>query len=158
MSELVVQDTFGIGINDYEEVTKYATFTIGGEMFGVNALNVQEIVLFQRMTEVPHSADYILGLINLRGQIVTAIDLRYRLTNTNTEINEDSMNFILKTEQGICSVIVDDVGDVMDINETSMEPAPETMDSKMREYVSKICKLEDRLLCILDIEKIVKVE
>jgi purine-binding chemotaxis protein CheW len=157
MSELVVQDTFGIGINNQEEVTKYATFTIGGEMFGVNALNVQEIVLFQRMTKVPHSADYILGLINLRGQIVTAIDLRFRLTNTSTEINEDSMNFILKTDQGICSVIVDDVGDVMDINETSMEPAPETMDAKMREYVSKICKLQDRLLCVLDIEKIVKV-
>jgi purine-binding chemotaxis protein CheW len=158
MSELAVQDTFGIGINSHEDITKYATFTIGGEMFGVNALNVQEIVLFQRMTEVPHSADYILGLINLRGQIVTAIDLRYRLTNENTEINEDSMNFILKTEQGICSVIVDDVGDVMDINENNMEPAPETMSAKMREYVSKICKLENRLLCILDIEKIVKVE
>ena len=158
MSDIVVKDTFGIGINAQEEITKYATFAIGGEMFGVNALNVQEIYSFQKMTKVPHSADYILGLINLRGQIVTAIDLRYRLTNKNTEITEDSMNCILKTEQGICSVIVDEIGDVMDISESNMEPPPETMDNKMKEYVSKICKLTDRLLCVLDIEKIVKVE
>lgn len=158
MSEIVVKDTFGIGIHDTVKTTKYATFSIGGETFGVEALNVQEIVLYQRMTKVPHSAEYILGLINLRGQIVTAIDLRYRLTGKKIEITEESMNFILKTEQGTCSVIVDDVGDVMDIGENIMEPAPETMDKRMRQYVDKICKLEDRLLCILDIEKIVKVE
>lgn len=156
MTELVHQDTFGIGVAEDVKSQLYATFTLGGEIFGVDALKVQEIVLFQKMTPVPHSPDYILGLINLRGQIVTALDLRYRLTGESIEISDESMNFILKTSSGVCSVIVDDVGDVLDIQADRMENAPETMSSRMKEYVTKICKMDDRLLCILDIERIVK--
>lgn len=158
MSELAIKDTFGIGVHEQVNHKLYATFTLGGEVFGVDALQVQEIVLFQKMTPVPHSPDYILGLINLRGQIVTAIDLRFRLTGEHIDINDNSMNFILKTSNGVCSVIVDDVGDVLDLGQDIMEPAPDTMKSRMREFVSQICKLENKLLCILDIDKIVKLD
>jgi purine-binding chemotaxis protein CheW len=156
MSELVHKDTFGIGVAEAVDSKLYATFSLGGEVFGVDALQVQEIVLFQKMTPVPHSPDYILGLINLRGQIVTALDLRHRLTGEHIELSEDSMNFILKTSSGVCSVIVDDVGDVLDIPSHRMEPAPETMNQRMKEYVKNICKMDDKLLCILDIERIVQ--
>lgn len=159
MTELVHQDTFGVGISEAVETRLYATFTLGDEVFGVEAVQVQEIVPFQKMTPVPHSPDYILGLINLRGQIFTALDLRYRLTGEHVEIDEEnSLNFILKTPSGVCSLIVDDVGDVLDIESSRMEPPPETMKPRMREYVHQICKMDDHLLCILDIEKIVSIE
>jgi purine-binding chemotaxis protein CheW len=156
MSQLVHKDTFGIGVSEVVETKLYATFSLGGELFGVDALQVQEIVLFQKMTQVPHSPEYILGLINLRGQIVTALDLRYRLTGEHITISEENMNVILKTPAGVCSVLVDDVGDVLEIEAGRMEGAPETMSPRMREYVTKICKMDDQLLCILDIDRIVK--
>jgi purine-binding chemotaxis protein CheW len=156
MSDIVHQDTFGIGIAEASEANLFATFSLGGETFGVDALQVQEIVRFQKMTPVPYSPEYILGLINLRGQIVTALDLRHRLTGEHIEIKEDTMNFILKTPSGVCSIIVDDVGDVLEIETQRMEPPPETMAPRMREYVKQICKMDDILLCILDIESIVR--
>ena len=159
MTELVQQDTFGVGISKAKDTRLYATFTLGDEVFGVEAIQVQEIVPLQKMTPVPHCPEYILGLINLRGQIFTALDLRYRLTGEHVEIDEEkSLNFILKTPSGICSLIVDDVGDVLDIESDRMEPPPETMQPKMKEFVQKICKMDDRLLCILDINKIVSIE
>lgn len=125
MTELVHRDTFGIGVAEEEEAKLYATFTLGSEIFGVDALQVQEIVPFQKMTPVPHSPDYILGLINLRGQIPTALDLRYRLTGEHVHISEEeSLNFILKTPSGVCSVLVDEVGDVLGIGANRMEPPP----------------------------------
>jgi len=159
MTQLVHKDTFGIGISEAKETRLYATFSLGEELFGVEAIKVQEIVPLQKMTPVPHSPDYILGLINLRGQIFTALDLRYRLTGEHVVINkETSLNFILKTPSGVCSLIVDDVGDVLDIESGRMEPPPETMKPRMRSYIQQICKMDNRLLCILDIEKIVSLE
>jgi purine-binding chemotaxis protein CheW len=159
MTELVKKDTFGVGISEAKETRLYATFTLGDEIFGVEAVQVQEIVPFQKMTPVPHCPEFILGLINLRGQIFTALDLRYRLTGEHVELDEESsLNFILKTPSGVCSLIVDDVGDVLDIESDRMEPPPETMNPQMREYILQICKMDDRLLCVLDIEKIVSTE
>lgn len=156
--ELATVDTFGIGVNEDEEHSLIATFFMGNDMFGVDALKVQEIVRFQKMTQVPHAPDYILGLINLRGQIVTSIDLRYRLTGEHMEVSEECMNLILKTADGTYSVLVDDVGDVLDIEQNQQEPPPETMAPKMKKYVESICKLEKKLLNILDTDRIVGVE
>jgi purine-binding chemotaxis protein CheW len=158
MTQLVHQDTFGIGVSESIKSKLYATFYLGGEVFAVDALQVQEIVLFQKMTPVPHAPAYILGLINLRGQIVTALDLRYRLSGESITLSDNNMNVILKTPAGVCSVLVEDVGDVLEIEEARMESVPETMSVRMRDYVSKICKMDDSLLCILDIDRIVKQE
>lgn len=156
--KLATQDTFGIGIHEKEEHELVATFYIGKDIYGVAAINVQEIVRFQQMTVVPHAPDYILGLINLRGQIVTSIDLRFRLTGEHMAVSEECMNLILKTEDGIYSVLVDDVGDVLDIGQSQLEPPPETMSPGMRTYVNHICKLEKKLLNILDTNKIVGIK
>lgn len=158
MTQLVQKDTFGIGVSEQLKSRLYATFALGGEIFAVDALQVQEIVLSQKMTPVPHSPAYILGLINLRGQIVTALDLRYRLTGEAIVISQNNMNVILKTPAGVCSVLVDDVGDVLEIEDERMESVPETMSPRMRDFVTKICKMDQGLLCILDINRIVKQE
>jgi purine-binding chemotaxis protein CheW len=154
----VIEDTFGVGVNESESTSLVATFLFGNEIYGVNALKVQEIVRFQKMTPVPQSPNYILGLINLRGQIVTAIDLKYRLTGKHVQISDNSMNLILNTEHGTCSVIVDEVGDVMEITESQQEIPPETMSAELKKYVVKICKLENVLLSILDSEMIARKE
>jgi purine-binding chemotaxis protein CheW len=144
--EMVKVDTFGVGVHEVEKTSLVATFQFEDEIFGVDALKVQEIVRYQKMTPVPHAPDYILGLINLRGQIVTAIDLKYRLTGEQVSLTERSMNLILNTEHGTCSVIVDEVGDVMEISESQTEAPPETMSSELKKYVLKICKLEKKTI------------
>lgn len=156
MTQLVHKDTFGIGVSESVKSRLYATFALGGETFAVDALQVQEIVLFQKMTPVPHSPAHILGLINLRGQIVTALDLRFRLTGEAIVISHNNMNVILKTPAGVCSVLVDDVGDVLEIEDQRMESVPDTMSPRMRDFVTKICKMDHGLLCILDINRIVQ--
>lgn len=153
--ELVQQDTYGMGIAEHEERFLVATFYLGTDLFALEALKVQEIVRFHKMTPVPHAPDYVLGLINLRGQIVTAIDLRHRLTGESANVTEESMNLILKNDDGVCSVVVDDIGDVLEVGAGQLEPPPETMSPMMRAYVQNICKLDRQLLNILDPEKII---
>jgi len=157
-NELATVDTFGVGIHQAQKLSLIATFQFEDEIFGVDALKVQEIVRFQKMTPVPHAPDYILGLINLRGQIVTAIDLKFRLTGQHVKITEQSMNLILNTAHGTCSVIVDEVGDVMEVTESQQESPPETMSSGLKKYVLTICKLEKKLLSILDCDMITRIE
>jgi len=152
--DIVKADTFGIGVNEIEKSSLYASFQFDDEVFGIDALKVQEIVRYQKMTPVPHAPEYILGLINLRGQILTAIDLKFRLTGEHVKITDKSMNLILNTEHGTCSVIVDEVGDVMEISDKQQENPPETMSAELKKYVLKICKLDKKLLSILDSDMI----
>ena len=156
--EITAVYTFGIGIKEREKLELVATFFIGADMFGISAIRVQEIVRFQKMTYVPHAPNYVIGLINLRGQIVTAIDLRYRLTGEHIKVSEQSMSLIVKAQEGIYCVIVDDVGDVLEVSQGQLEAPPETMAASMRAYVSHICKLDKKLLNILDADKIVGAE
>lgn len=127
-------------------------------MFGVDALQVQEIVRYHKMTPTPHAPDYVLGLINLRGQILTTIDLRYRLTGKTMEANSECMNVIIKSSSGATSILVEDVGDVIEVGPEQLELPPETMSPSLKYYIESVCKLEGRLLNILDTEKIVSAD
>ncbi len=156
MNKLVHQDTFGMGVSRESQTRLLATFYIGGDIYGVDALDVQEIVRYQKTTPVPHAPEYVLGLINLRGQIVTALDLRHRLTGEHLQASEECMNIIIKKGEQICSLLVEEVGDVMELSLGLMEPPPETMSQRMKPYVLSICKLEKKLLNILDTEKVIR--
>ena len=125
-------------------------------LFGVDVLKVQEIIQFQEMTEVPLSPGVVQGLVNLRGQIVTALDLHKRL---ELEAREEGagkpINIVLCTEGGAVSLLVDSIGDVLTLTDEVEEIPPATMNRRTRELVTKICKLEHELLLVLDAEKTV---
>jgi purine-binding chemotaxis protein CheW len=132
---------------------QFATFFVDGLFFGVEVLKVQEVIRYQAMTHVPLAPREVQGLINLRGQIVTALDLRRRLTLAARPQDALPMNVVVRTDDGAVSLLVDEIGDVVEVSEEQFEQPPETIAGVARELIRGVYKLRDRLLLILDTEK-----
>jgi purine-binding chemotaxis protein CheW len=135
------------------ENKQYATFHLGGLFLGVEVRQVQEVIRYQTMTPVPLAPPMIQGLINLRGQIVTAIDLRRRLALPPRPDDQLPMNVVVRGDDGAVSLLVDGIGDVVEIEDDAYERPPETLSGTARELVTGVYKLRDRLLLILDTER-----
>lgn len=134
---------------------QFCTFFLGAHYFGIDVLKVQEIIRYQAMTRVPLAPPVVRGLINLRGQIVTAIDLRRRLELADRTDDSLPVNVVIHTDDGAVSLLVDEIGDVLQVEETAFERPPETLRGTARELIRGAYKLENRLLLILDTEKAV---
>lgn len=134
---------------------QFCTFFLKDQFFGVPVQQVQEVIRYQEMTRVPLVPPVIRGLINLRGQIVTAVDLRRRFGMEDRPPSVLPMNVVLRTDDGAVSLLVDEIGDVLEVEEESLEPPPATLQGQARELVHGIHKLQGRLLLVLDTEKAV---
>ncbi|MAF91726.1 MAG: chemotaxis protein CheW [Bdellovibrionota bacterium] len=135
------------------ENVQYCTFQIGEDFFGVDVLKVQEVIKPLQLTEIPKSDEVVCGLMNLRGNIVTQISLR-RLFGLQENEDNEHMNVIVNTSDGLLSLKVDQIDDVQSLNMSSFETTPDTLDVKIRKYVKGIHKLDGRLLVVLDLEEI----
>ncbi|GAK59100.1 CheW protein [Candidatus Vecturithrix granuli] len=129
---------------------------MGEELFGVDTLRVQEILTYQEITSVPLAPDYVRGLINLRGQIVTVIDLRCRLGFEKLEQERSSMNLIVNSDEGLMSLLVDNIGNVLDIPANRLLPPPGTIRGVAVHYIKEVCQLEDDLLIVLNLQNILQ--
>jgi purine-binding chemotaxis protein CheW len=134
------------------EKQQLCTFFIDGFFYGVEVQKVQEILRSQTMTPVPLAPAVVRGLINLRGQIVTAIDLRQRLGRSERPSGQLPINLVLRTDHGLVSLLVDDVGDVVEVEEDDFEHPPETLQGELRSLIRGAYKRSDRLLLILETE------
>ncbi len=137
------------------DMHQYCTFYVRGQYFGLDVLKVQEIISYQEITRVPRAPAMMRGLINLRGQIVTAIDLRLRLGLPERSRDHLPFNVVVTTDDGAVSLLVDEIGDVVDVPESAFENPPETLGDRSRDLILGAYKMSDRLLMILDIHKIV---
>ncbi|HWB10977.1 MAG TPA: chemotaxis protein CheW, partial [Pirellulales bacterium] len=133
------------------------TFYLDGLFLGVDVQQVQEVIRYHEMTRVPRAPHVVEGLINLRGQIVTAIDLRRRLELTDRSNGQLPMNVVVRTSDGVVSLLVDEIGDVLEVDEDAFERPPETLQGVARELIQGTYKLKDQLLLLLDTEKAVSV-
>jgi len=131
---------------------QFCTFFVDGMFFGVEVEKIQEVIRFQEMTRVPLAPSVVRGLINLRGQIVTAIDLRRRLELTERPEGQLPMNVIVRTEEGPTSLLVDEIGDVLEVDQATFETPPETLRGCARSLIRGAYKLNGRLLLALDTE------
>jgi purine-binding chemotaxis protein CheW len=118
---------------------------------------VQEVIRYQHTTRVPLSPKVVQGLMNLRGQIVTALTLRHRLGLKDSADDSRPMNVVIRTTDGPISLLVDEIGDVVQVDQNRFEPPPETLQGEQRELIRGAFKLDDRLLLILDTEKVVHI-
>lgn len=137
------------------DANQFCTFFLEGHYFGLDVVKVQEIIRYQEMTRVPLAPAVVRGLINLRGQIVTAIDLRRRLHFGERAGGPLPVNIVVQTDDGAVSLLVDDIGDVVEAPQHDFEPPPQTLQGPARELIRGAYKLKDRLLLILDIENTV---
>jgi purine-binding chemotaxis protein CheW len=139
------------------ETQQFATFYLDRLLFGVEVKQVQEVIRFQEMTRVPLAPAVIRGLINLRGQIVTAVDLRRRLGLSELEPSRLPMNVVVRTVDGAVSLLVDEIGDVVEVSADAFECPPETVTGATRDLIRGVYKMSDGLLRVLDTQRAVQV-
>jgi len=135
------------------QTQQFCTFYLHNLMFGVELKKVQEVIRFLEITEIPLAPRVVSGLMNLRGQIVTGIDLRRRLELADRPEGAAPMNLVIRTADGAVSLLVDEIGDVVEVTEESFERPPETLHGKVREVILGVHKLEKNLMHVLNTEK-----
>jgi purine-binding chemotaxis protein CheW len=131
---------------------QFATFYMKDLFFGIEVHKVQEVLRTQEMTRVPLAPGVLRGLINLRGQIVAAIDMRQRLGIPARGPDQEPMNMIVRSDDGAVSLLVDEIGDVIHVSRDDYEPVPETMEASLKQLVEGVYKLDGKLLLVLDTE------
>ena len=132
----------------------FASCIVGDLFFGIEVAQVQEVTRGGRLTRMPLAASRVCGLLNLRGQIVAVIDLRQWLHLSERPAGEVPVHVILQTDDGCVSLLVDRVGDVLEVDERDFEWPPDTMRGRTRELIRGEYKLDGGLLLALDTEKI----
>ena len=149
---------------DEKHPRQLCTFYLGGHLYGIDVMRVQEVIRYQDMTRVPLAPRDIRGLINLRGQIVTAVDMRRRLglPERNSEDlpmrrgpTTEKLCIVVRSDEGAASLLVDEIGDVMEVTAASYDAVPQTVPQEARALLRGVIKLENRLLLELDIDRIV---
>lgn len=136
--------------------SQYCTFWVRGLYFGVAVGDVQEVLRAQGMTPVPLASDAIRGLINLRGQIVTALDLRRRLELDDDE-RPEPMNVIVRGGGEAVSLLVDEIGDVIDTGERELHPTPSNLPEAVQSVLHGVIPLPEAILLVLDPDQAVEV-
>jgi purine-binding chemotaxis protein CheW len=129
---------------------QYATFEVADQLFGLEVGRVQEVLTFSEYTPVPLAPAHVGGLFNLRGQVIAALDLRVRLGLPPTDLSEGAMNVIVRDDDESVSLLVDRIGDVVELDDTAAEVPPDTLTGPVRDLITATFPLEDRLMLALD--------
>lgn len=132
------------------ELRQLCTFQLEEDLYGLPLDDVVEVLNHQPMTPVPLAPPAVAGLMNLRGEVVTAIDLRNRLGLNACDPGRRPMNVVVRKGENVVSLLVDAIGDVVSVNDEDFEEPPDTLDGAAREMIRGAHKLEDRLLLELD--------
>jgi purine-binding chemotaxis protein CheW len=137
---------------------RYATFFLNDVCFGVAIEGVQEVLEYHDITPVPLSSAVLPGIINLRGKILTTIDLKSRLELGGGQTSERPMMMVVRTNEGPMNLVVDKIGAVLDVDTGLFEKPTETLKPGVRAVTTHVCKLEEKLLLVLDTEKIIQLQ
>jgi len=137
-----------------ENLEDFVTFIIKGQMFGIPVLKVQDILTTDKIASIPLAPPEVKGSINLRGRIVTVIDVRVRLGLEKRDENERGMGVTVEQQNELYTLLVDDVGDVVGLSAENYEDNPSTLDPLWREFAVGVYRLEKRLMVVLDVERL----
>ena len=141
-----------------DELIQLVTFSIGEEEFGVDILKVQEIIRTMEITKVPRAQDFVEGVINLRGKVIPIIDLRRRFGLHSKEYDKHTRIIVIEISNMIVGFVVDSVSEVLRIPSSTVEPPPPVVAGMDSEYIRGVGKLQDRLLILLDLDKLLSNE
>lgn len=145
-----------------DEVHQYLSFMLGGQTYGLEILDIKELIEYGEVTPIPMTPDFIIGVINLRGAVVPVIDLKLRFSGEATQIAKRTSIIILEiTNEDLrieVGVMVDLVNEVLDIRPSDIEPSPTMGNHIPTNFINGMAKVEDKLLILLDIENVLTVE
>ncbi|MCX7679720.1 MAG: chemotaxis protein CheW [Spirochaetes bacterium] len=140
--------------NERSAVKQYVTFMIGNEYYGVEVLKVQEIIGMTQIVYVPNSADFMKGVINLRGTVVPVVDMRKRFRMPEREYDMFTVIIIVEVKNRMIGMIVDSVSDVVEMEESEIQETPHFAVKIETDYIRGMGQVDDKLVIILDIDKI----
>ncbi|MBC8337197.1 MAG: chemotaxis protein CheW [Rhodospirillales bacterium] len=152
--EIVADEHQNLTTHPGEDLEDYVTFTIGDQMFGIPVLRVQDILTPDRIAPIPLAPDEVRGSINLRGRIVTVIDVRVRLGMPPRKDKGDSMAVTVEQHNDLYTLLVDEIGDVTGLSTKLYEKNPGTLDPKWREFANGVFRLDEKLMVVLDIDSL----
>jgi len=137
-----------------QELTQLVTFSIGDEEFGVNILQVQEIIRTMEITNVPRAPEFVEGVINLRGKVIPIVDMRRRFGLKSKEHDKYTRIIVIEIEMIIVGFVVDSVSEVLRIPASSVQPPPPVVAGMDSDYIDGVGKLDDRLLILLNLDSL----
>ena len=137
-----------------DPLVQYVTCRLSGETYGIDVMQVQEVLRPSEIAPVPGAAPYVLGIINLRGNVVTVIDTRQRFGLAPGEITDGSRIIITEISAQVVGILVDSVTEVVDVRATEIETAPSVGSTEVARYIQGVCNRDGELLILVDLEKL----
>jgi len=137
-----------------DEVLQWVTFRLGEETYGINVMQVQEVLRHTEIAPVPGAPAYVLGIINLRGNVVTVIDTRSRFGLESAEVTDNSRIVIIESEQQVVGILVDSVAEVVYLRSSEIDSAPNVGTEESAKFIQGVSNREGELLILVDLNKL----
>lgn len=136
-----------------DPVIQWVTFRLDGETYGINVMKVQEVLRMTEIAPVPGAPDYVVGIINLRGNVVTVIDTRKRFGLMPTEADDSTRIVIIESDSNIVGILVDRVAEVVNLRGSQIETAPNVGNEESSKYIQGVFSRADDILILVDLNK-----
>jgi len=143
---------------DNDEVLQWVTFKLENETYGVNVMQVQEVLRYSDIAPVPGAPSYVLGIINLRGSVVTVIDTRSRFGLSSTDVTDNTRVVIIESDKQVIGILVDSVAEVVYMKASEIELAPNVGTDESAKFIKGVCNRESELLILVDLDKLLSEE
>ncbi|ODC04137.1 chemotaxis protein CheW [Terasakiispira papahanaumokuakeensis] len=141
-----------------DPVLQYVTFRLAEETYGINVMQVQEVLRYNEIAPVPGAPDYVLGIINLRGNVVTVIDTRLRFGLAPSEVSDATRIMIIEADQQVIGIMVDSVSEVVYLNQSEIETAPNVGNEESAKFIQGVCNKNNVLLILVELSKMMNDE
>ncbi|GAA3715139.1 chemotaxis protein CheW [Oceanisphaera sediminis] len=136
------------------EVLQWVTFRLDNETYGINVMQVQEVLRYSDIAPVPGAPNYVLGIVNLRGNVVTVLDTRLRFGLHPAELTDNSRIVIIEAEKQVIGILVDSVAEVVYLKSSEIETAPNVGTNESAKFIQGVCNREEELLILVDLDKL----
>lgn len=137
-----------------DPVLQWVTFKLAGETYGVNVMQVQEVLRYSEIAPVPGAPAYVMGIINLRGNVVTVIDTRHRFGLTSGEVTDNTRIVIIEAEKHVVGIMVDSVAEVVYLRQSEIETAPNVGNEESAKFIQGVCHKNEELLILIELDKL----
>lgn len=138
-----------------DKITQWGTFRLGEELYGVNVMQIREVLRYTEITPVPGAPYFVIGIINLRGNVVTVIDTRIRFGLGSGEIDNNTRIIIVEVDHQVIGMLVDSVAEVTYIKESEIEKAPNVGNEETSRFITGVCNKGEDLLILIDLERMI---
>jgi purine-binding chemotaxis protein CheW len=140
--------------NAEDPMLQWVTFRLAGETYGINVMQVQEVLRYTEIAPVPGAPAYVLGIINLRGNVVTVIDTRHRFGLLGAEVSDQTRIVIIEADNHVVGILVDAVAEVVYLRQSEIETAPNVGNDESAKFIQGVCNKNEELLILVELDKL----